>query len=319
MDNNINFQRCTLCGSKEYKVIRNNLRYGIKRRVLKCRECGLVYQESSGPAKGFYSGKDYRNVYGPSLKKESNSREIFDAYFPFQQDIVSEIRGILKPNTKVLDVGCSTGHFLASIKGLAGERVGLELDQNAVDFIRKNLDFKVYSEPIEKVEIKEGLFDLITALQVIEHTEDPLAFLENIAKNLKPNGYLYLELPNVSDVFLEVYKISGYEDFYYREPHLWYFSRETLKLLLDKAGFKGEIKTVQRYNFLNHLYWIFCDKPQDNFAVGNSVPVLVKTDNTNKNIKKDLNDFIKRVDKEYKQILVKYYLGENLTFLGKKQ
>ncbi len=318
MDNDGNNQKCILCKSEKYTIIRNNLRYGIKRRVLKCQGCGFLYQEFSGPAEEFYSGKDYRNTYGPNLKKASDCREIFNTYFPFQKEIVNEIRDILKPNIKVLDVGCSTGHFLAALDGIVKERVGLELQQDAVDFIRKNLDFKVYSEPIEKAEIKEGPFDLITSLQVIEHTEDPLAFLENVARNLKPEGYLYLELPNVSNALLETYQVLGYADFFYVEPHLWYFSRKTLKLLLDRAGFKGEIKTVQRYNFLNHLHWIFTGKPQDNFVIGNSTPALIRADNVNKNIRKDLNDFIKKVDKEYREILIKHGIGESLTFLGRK-
>lgn len=316
--NNIDPQKCMLCQSKEYEVVRNSLRYGIKRRVLKCRECGLLYQESPSLDKKFYSRKDYRKTYGPDLKRSFTSREMFDTCLPFQQEIINEISGILKPNMKVLEVGCSAGYFLTSLKKLVGERIGLELSRDAVNFIRKNLDFKVYSEPIEKAKIKEGPFDLIVSTQVIEHTDDPLAFLKNIAKNLKPGGYLYLELPNISNALLATYQIPGYKDFYYVEPHLWYFSSETLKLLLNKAGFKGSIKTVQRYTFLNHLHWFFCNKPQDNFVIGNSAPVLIKGDNVDKEVKKDLNDFIKKVDKEYKQILIKHGIGESLSFLGKK-
>src|SRR3989344_5736554 len=117
MANNGNDQKCVLCGSKERAVIRNNLRYGIKRRILKCKECGFLCQESADVAEEFYSGKDYRNTYGPNLNKASDCREIFDTYFPFQKEIINEIRGIIKPNMKVLDVGCSTGHFLAALDG----------------------------------------------------------------------------------------------------------------------------------------------------------------------------------------------------------
>lgn len=316
--NHRNLQKCLLCQSGKYEVLTDKLRYGIERRVLKCQKCGLIYQESSSVDKKFYAGKEYRKTYGPNLKKSSNAQEIFDTYFPFQGEIVKEIQDILKPNMKVLEVGCSTGHFLAALKGIVKERVGLELSQDAVDFIKKKLDFKIYSQPIEEVDIKEGPFDLIVSMQVIEHTQDPLAFVKNIARYLKPNGYLYLELPNIDNALFATYQIPAYKEFYYVEPHLWYFSSETLKLLLDKAGFRGNIKTVQRYNFLNHLYWLFCNKPQDNFVIGNSTPVLVQKGNVNKIIKKDLNDFIKKVDSEYKQILIKHNIGESLAFLGKK-
>lgn len=250
--------------------------------------------------------------------RTSSAREIFNAYAPFQEPIVKEIKHLLKPSTKILDIGCSTGHFLAALKGKAKTRVGLELGQDEVKFIRKNLDFKVYAEPIEDAKIAEGPFDLVTALQVLEHVPNPFSFLQSIAQNLKPKGYLYLELPNISDVLLSIFKIKGYEDFYYREPHVFYYSKDTLKALLKKAGFEGEIKNAQRYNFLNHLNWMLTGKPQDNFAVGNGDPVLISDTSVDKMIKNDFNKFIKDTDLKYKQLVEKHNLGESLTFLGRK-
>jgi hypothetical protein len=112
--------------------------------------------------------------------------------------------------------------------------------------------------------------------------------------------------------------VPGYEDFYFREPHLSYFSAQTLRQLLDQVGLAGPIKTVQRYNFLNHLYWKFTNQPQGNFVIGNSAPVLVTTTGGDAAVKQDLNDFIRRTDEEYKKIIIKHGLGESLTFLGKK-
>ena len=103
----------------------------------------------------------------------------------------------------------------------------MEFNQNEVEFIKTNLDFPVYTEPLEKAVIQEGPFDLVTALQVVEHIEDPLSFLHDLGKNIKLDGYLYLELPNIHDIMLDGYHIAGYEEFYYREPHVSYFSEKT--------------------------------------------------------------------------------------------
>ena len=219
---------------------------------------------------------------------------------------------------KVLDVGCSTGHFLSALKNRVKERVGLELSREHADFIKSNLDFKVYSEPIESANVKEGPFDLVTAFQTLEHVEKPIDFLKGIARNLKSDGHLYLELPNIDDALLSVYCVTGYEDFYYREPHVSYFSKKTLGALLNKAGFEGKISTIQDYGLFNHLRWIFTNKPQDNFAPANSNPLSVKDKKLYSGLKKDLNDFAQRIDEEYKSILEKCGIGETLTFLGKK-
>ncbi|OGY46925.1 MAG: hypothetical protein A3J62_02035 [Candidatus Buchananbacteria bacterium RIFCSPHIGHO2_02_FULL_38_8] len=308
---------CKICQSNKAKVIRNKLRYDVKRDVLKCEDCGFVYLADFGKI-DFYQGEEYRKNYGPNLNKISSCQEIFDTYLPFQAEMIKEIESALRPDSKVLDLGCSTGHFLAALKDKVGLRVGLELNQAQVLFIRERLDFKVYDQPIEAVEIVEGPFDVITSFQVLEHIKDPLKFLQAAAKNLKPGGYLYIEVPNLNDALLSVYKIKGYEDFYYREPHLSYFDERSFKKLLDQAGFEGEIKTVQRYNIFNHLNWLLTGQPQGEFSQGNNDPVLVQSHEVNEEVKDDLNKFIKSVNENYKELLNKHKLGENLSFLGKR-
>ena len=313
------WERCPLCRSEKCNVIRRKLRNGIKRRVLKCADCTFIFLEQSNKKlNAYYSEKDYRKKFGPNIKKTSSPQEIFETYLPFQKEIIKEIASIIKPNMKILDIGCSTGHFLHSIKGLAKTRVGLELNKQAVSFIKRRLGFKVYSEPIERAKIKEGPFDLITVLQTLEHVPKPISFLKNVSRHLKPTGYLYLELPNIEDALLSIYKNQSYAGFYFREPHVSYFSKGTLKRLVESCGFEGNIKTVQRYNFLNHLNWILTGEPQKSFVEGNQLPELPIDSQIDPRIRGELDNLIKKTDKTYKKILVKFGIAENLTFLGKK-
>lgn len=279
----------------------------------------MVYLERPREVEKFYGGKTYRATYGPTLGKKSTSREVFNTYRPYQQPIIDRLRPILRKNMNVLDVGCSTGHFLDALKGKVKTRVGLELSRDEVAFIQKNLDFPVYNEPIEQVKIKEGPFDLITCFQVLEHIEDPQSFLRALGRNLKTGGYLYLELPNLNDVLLGTYQNEAYEDFYFREPHLSYFSATTLKKMLLKAGFVGRIRTAQGYNIINHLHWLLAHKPQGNFTLGNGVPALIRGPKSKTPAGAALNAFIAQADHEYKILLEKHGLGESLTFLGRKR
>ncbi len=276
----------------------------------------MVYLEHPPNVKKFYGTKEYRGTYGPTLGKASTSREVFETYRPVQETIVKRLRPLLYKNMSVLDVGCSTGHFLDALKGKVKTRVGLELSRDEVAFIRKNLDFAVYNEPIADVEIAEGPFDLITCFQTLEHIDDPLSFLKAMHSHLKPSGHLYLELPNLDDVLLSVFENKEYADFYFREPHVSYFTRKTLGALLTKAGFKGRIGTVQGYNLTNHLHWTSAHAPQGNFKEGNGVPVLAKGAKANTPVGRALNAFIANADKQYRQLLEKHHVGESLTFLG---
>lgn len=293
------------------------LRHGIKRNVLRCADCGFIFLEPrAGGSSRYYSGSEYRKRYGPVLKKASTPKEIFDIYHPFQDRIVDEFRKVLRPDMKVLDVGCSTGHLLAALKGKVKERVGVELNKREAAFVRRTQNITVYSEPIETVKIPEGPFDLVISSRVLEHVDDPLDFLKSIARHVKPGGYVYLEVPNAEDAMLTALGVREYADFSFREPHRWYFSPKTLKRLLAKAGFHGVVKTVQRYNVLNAMHWIMNGKPQGNFAIGNRVPVLAAEAKDHQPARRDLNEFIQSADASYKHILQKHGLGDALFFFG---
>ena len=99
--------KCKLCQSGKLKIIRRALRHGIKRKVWQCGKCGFVFLEPiARDERKYYSGKEYRKKYGPILNKTSSAEEIFNISLPFQKSVVDEINHILKPNFKVLDIGC---------------------------------------------------------------------------------------------------------------------------------------------------------------------------------------------------------------------
>ena len=310
--------QCKICESTKYSVIRNRLRHDIKRNVLRCGSCDFVYLEPrSKNSKKYYSGVEYRKMYGPTLKKASTPREIFDMYLPFQERIIDQFRKVLRKDMKVLDVGCSTGHLLAALKGKVKTRIAVELNKEEAGFVRKTQKIKVYSDPIETVVIPEGPFDLVVSARVLEHVDDPLTFMKSIARHVKPGGYVYIDIPNLDDALLSVFNVEGYENFYFREPHVSYFSPKSFSLLLKKAGFHGTVKSIQRYNFPNAMHWIQTGKPQGNFAVGNRIPAIAPKGVSHRKAREELNAFSKNVDSEYKKILAAHGLGEALIFFGK--
>ncbi len=51
---------------------------------------------------------------------------------------------------------------------------------------------------VSAVEDLEGTFDLITSMEVIEHTADPQQFIDDLAKRLAPGGLLMMSTPNAT-------------------------------------------------------------------------------------------------------------------------
>jgi len=258
--------------------------------------------------------KIIQSIIGKSL----NSQEIFDIYLPYQKLRINELKPILNPEMRALDIGCSAGHFLYALKDYVKECIGIEFNKENAKLVNEKLGIKVYTEPIEKTDIPLGSLDLITVFQTLEHIEDPINFLQIIGKYLKPEGYLCIEVPNIQDALISIFNVGAYSDFYFKEPHLFYFSPKTLSMILKKAGFRGALKTTQRYNFINQMNWLLTGNPQKSADIGMRKPKLVTSDSVEKEIKDEFNKWIQKVNEEYKQLLKKYNLGESILFIGQK-
>ncbi len=313
----MNNNSCRLCGGIQLETVRNKLRHGVRRKVLKCRNCGLVFLEPKNNFSVFYK-KDYRRQHSPIIGRAMSSHELFDFSLPLQKERVATLKHILKPNFKVLDIGSSAGHFLYALKNRVKEVMGIELNQDNVAFTSKELGLKVCRQPIEKSNLPKEYFDLVTAWQTFEHVEEPLVFLRAVNRVLKPGGFLLIEVPNADDALLSVYGLKSFADFWYTEPHSFYYTASTLKKMLSKGGFSGRTKTKQSYNFINHLNWKLTGQPQGNYLTGTAEPQLVDQTGVNLKLKNKLNRWFQKVDKEYKLILNKHGIGTDLLFIGQK-
>lgn len=307
---------CYLCGAQELRIIRTKLRHNIRRNVLQCGKCGIVYLEpTQRDLKDFYT-EEYRKLYTPVIGSAMNSQELFDICLPIQKYRIDELKYVLDPTKKLLDVGCASGAFLHSVKSHVLECVGMEFNLDNARFVEEVLGIKVYTKRIEDIDLPQEFFDIATAFQVLEHVDDPTSFLKGIHKLLKPGGTICIEVPNIQDVLLSVYEIEEYSDFWFREPHVFNYSPQTLTMMLEKTGFAGKTKTIQSYNFINHMNWILKGVPQQSMNIGMSKPALTSSRSA---IADELNRWIEKIDREYKDILNKHGLGESILFIGKKK
>lgn len=197
---------CYLCGKKELKVLRTKLRYDIERNVLECHSCGIIYLEPKPIPKDYYE-HEYRKLYTPVLGKKLSAKQIFGIFLPYQKARIDEIKHILNPEMRILDMGCSAGHFLYALKNHVKECTGIEFNKEEAKFASEIPGLKIYTYPIEETDIPFEYFDLITVFQVLEHIDDPIKFLKTIHKYLKPEGSLVVEVPNIQDALISLYII----------------------------------------------------------------------------------------------------------------
>lgn len=308
---------CRLCGSRKFAIVRRTLRHGVARKVLRCKACALVFLEKKRRNLQKYYATEYRKHFTPVIGKAASSKDIFDVYAPVMASRLARVKKYLGKGKRVLDIGCSAGHFLATIKPYVKECVGLEFNLDNAAFVRKNLGIKVYTDPIEKTDLPHKHFDIIFCLQTFEHVEDPVHFLKSLKPYLKEGGMVYFEVPNLQEATLSLYRNRAYDDFYYREAHLFYYDPATFARMMKKGGYRGRVSPFQWYNVVNQMHWILANAPQTSGYDGLREPVLVTEESVPPQTRRAFNDWIRKADREYKSLLEKHFVSDQMVFVGK--
>jgi SAM-dependent methyltransferase len=82
-------------------------------------------------------------------------------------------------------------------------------------------------------ELPEGSWDVVTMWDVIEHVADPLGEMQQAQRLLKPGGLLVVHTMDIDSLFA---RVMGGRWPWLMEMHIYYFSRRTLKAMLEQAG-----------------------------------------------------------------------------------
>lgn len=136
-------------------------------------------------------------------------------------------------NCKILDVGCYTAELLLSLPS-SYIKYGVEMSQEAASVATKE-GIKIVSHDLYNIATTER-FDVITAVDVIEHTHNPEAFIQKLMTLLEPHGQLILSTGN-TDSWL--WKILKNRFWYSKFPeHISFIGDSWLDKFCEKSNFK---------------------------------------------------------------------------------
>jgi SAM-dependent methyltransferase len=136
---------------------------------------------------------------------------------------------------RLLDMGCGTGNFLAAARDAGFDVTGIEPNQNAVRFAQQHYglrnvfaavpaDFQ-QGHPLEK-------FGTVTFFEVLEHQDDPQAFLDSAKSFLTEDGFIALSVPNRNRWQL------GDDPLDFPPNHLTRWSPVALRNFIESNGFE---------------------------------------------------------------------------------
>lgn len=99
---------------------------------------------------------------------------------------------------RAVDLGAGSGAFALRLARAGYEVLAVDVD---ADGFRAPVPFRQIdlNEPDFAARLGEAGFDLVTAVEVIEHLESPIGFLRNVAALLGPRGTAVITTPNVNN------------------------------------------------------------------------------------------------------------------------
>jgi SAM-dependent methyltransferase len=153
--------------------------------------------------------------------------------------IVAELDRLpLAPGARVLDAGCGSGRTLQELTRY-GEVHGIELDPGAAELARRRGHGEVRVGRLEELPWGPDSFDLITCLDVIEHTPDDRVTLTELRRVTKPGGFLLVTVP----AYQALWSFHDEANHHYRR-----YGRPTLRSAARAAGW-----SVERLTSFNSL------------------------------------------------------------------
>jgi SAM-dependent methyltransferase len=220
-------ERCRYCGGRVLAWCKREMDF------VQCTACGLVYRtrmpterELEELYSAHYSEKRLEETETEMLSSEASIRKASQYIGRF-----------IEQGSAVLDFGAGTGELVARLRELGVDADGVEYSKKAVEAAEKNYDLKL-SLSLEDLRLQRNRkYDIIVALEVVEHLPEPAKVLKKLHALLKPGGKLYLTTPNRAGLKARLKRCRWAEA---RKPfHLVLFNYSSLRMVLKECGFRS--------------------------------------------------------------------------------
>lgn len=222
---------CPLCLSRN---VLPNYRRGPDRfhgrprvyELMRCRACSLVWTHN--PPRPEELSNHYGSAYHEAITTAGDTSP--DRWLR-RRDVVLRH----KSYGAILDIGCSSGAFLDTLKGHAWQLSGIEINSDVAAQAATRTGARVFAGDAAQAPFGPDSFDVVTCFHVLEHHHQPMDMVTAVRKWLRPDGILYLALPNVDS--WEARLFGSYWYGLELPRHLFHFSPHLLRQLMSEAGF----------------------------------------------------------------------------------
>jgi 2-polyprenyl-3-methyl-5-hydroxy-6-metoxy-1,4-benzoquinol methylase len=224
-------------------------------RFVSCDACGLAYQNPRLRVE--HIGVYYDDEYIAHRKKTDWG--VLTRFFEWvmdrhdrQKDAIVRRYVRLRPEHRVLDVGCAVGTFLQKMRQRYGASVtGVDFKDLRGHPALEGVDFRCglfYELPLP-----DGCYDLVTMWHFLEHDYEPLRTLRTAHRTLAPEGRLIIEVPRLDSLTARLFgaRWPGVQ----APQHTALYDRAALLRLVRAAGF--EVEAYLPYGAFPAFFYFF--------------------------------------------------------------
>lgn len=164
-------------------------------------------------------------------KKHHNLEEDY-CWFKARRDIIINLLEKYPKNSKILDIGCSSGILIKSLNKRDFYNIyGIDISEEAIKICENKKIKNISLMKGEKLDFKNEEFDIIIASDVLEHIKDEKGAIKEWRRVLKEGGVLIIFAP----AFNFLWSAHDEQNHHYRR-----YSKTELKKSLKEAGFFTE-------------------------------------------------------------------------------
>ena len=232
---------CPICGNLKFYLLHDG-QYVLPEahpltstiRVVACSDCGLCYNDTSS------SQQDYDRYYA-EMSKYSDARVSTGSGASAEDrqrlqrtaDQIERFSG--EPKDRILDIGCGGGALLDCLAARGyGSLHGMDPSPACAAMVSERGHCGV-TGTLTNCDLTPASFDGVLLCHVLEHVLDLRAALDAVANLLKPEGWIYVEVPDA--IRYEECLVAPFQDF--NLEHINHFSSQSLTHLLAMKGWQA--------------------------------------------------------------------------------
>lgn len=231
--------RCNICQSERSAIIAQEDRYGVPSRTAMCLACGLFYQVdrlSETECSRFYGSGEYRTLVSRFTGAQHGGIEqIGPNQVHYARVLIRALAGHLQfpAGARLLDVGGSAGHIALEFQEFFGlAATVLDPATSEIEAARR-LGLETICASFEEWEVDKE-YDLVLLCRSIEHVRDLQQVLIKIRRCLTPNGYLYCDFVD----FTEICRMVGVPEAVTKIDHCFWLTQESAARIFRSLGFE---------------------------------------------------------------------------------